>query len=82
MPGSAHSSILVVQTVLIHLSELSWSRVNHPSEVVSPGQVVEVYVLNVDRDRKRIGFETCAASTLSPGALCTRNTLWARSSMA
>ena len=41
---------------LIHLSELSWSRVNHPSEVVSPGQVVEVYVLNVDRDRKRIGL--------------------------
>lgn len=41
---------------LIHLSELSWSRVNHPSEVVSPGQTVEVYVLNVDRDRKRIGL--------------------------
>ena len=41
---------------LIHLSELSWSRVNHPSEVVTPGQIVEVYVLNVDRDRKRIGL--------------------------
>ncbi|MCA9870613.1 MAG: S1 RNA-binding domain-containing protein [Anaerolineae bacterium] len=41
---------------LIHLSELSWSRVNHPSEVVSPGQTVEVYVLNVDRERKRIGL--------------------------
>lgn len=41
---------------LIHLSELSWSRVNHPSEVVSPGQIVEVYVLNVDGDRKRIGL--------------------------
>jgi small subunit ribosomal protein S1 len=41
---------------LIHLSELSWSRVNHPSEVVSVGQNVEVYVLTVDRDRKRIGL--------------------------
>lgn len=41
---------------LIHLSELSWSRVNHPSEVVQIGDEVEVYVLNVDRDRKRIGL--------------------------
>jgi small subunit ribosomal protein S1 len=41
---------------LIHLSELSWSRVNHPSEVVKVGDEVEVYVLNVDRDRKRIGL--------------------------
>lgn len=41
---------------LIHLSELSWSRVNHPSEVVKVGDEVEVYVLNVDKDRKRIGL--------------------------
>jgi small subunit ribosomal protein S1 len=41
---------------LIHLSELSWSRVNHPSEVLKVGDEVEVYVLNVDRDRKRIGL--------------------------
>jgi small subunit ribosomal protein S1 len=41
---------------LIHLSELSWSRVNHPSEVIKVGDEVDVYVLNVDRDRKRIGL--------------------------
>ncbi|MFZ2488547.1 MAG: S1 RNA-binding domain-containing protein [Anaerolineae bacterium] len=41
---------------LIHLSELSWSRVNHPNEVIQVGDEVEVYVLNVDRDRKRIGL--------------------------
>ena len=41
---------------LIHLSELSWRRVSHPSEVVSVGDEVEVYVLNVDRERKRIGL--------------------------
>lgn len=41
---------------LIHLSELSWSRVNHPNEVLKVGDEVEVYVLNVDRDRKRIGL--------------------------
>ncbi|HUS16139.1 MAG TPA: 30S ribosomal protein S1, partial [Chloroflexia bacterium] len=38
---------------LIHLSELSWSRVNHPSEVLKVGQPVNVYVMSVDeRDRK------------------------------
>jgi RNA polymerase sigma factor (sigma-70 family) len=41
---------------LIHLSELSWRSVAHPSEVVKVGDEVEVYVLNVDRDRKRIGL--------------------------
>jgi small subunit ribosomal protein S1 len=41
---------------LIHLSELSWRRVAHPSEVLKVGEEVEVYVLNVDRDRKRIGL--------------------------
>ena len=41
---------------LIHLSELSWGRVNHPSEVVSIGQKIDVMVLSVDRKRKRIGL--------------------------
>jgi small subunit ribosomal protein S1 len=41
---------------LIHLSELSWKRVNHPREVLRVGEEVTVYVLNVDRDRKRIGL--------------------------
>ena len=41
---------------LIHLSELSWGRISHPSEVVSIGQKIKVMVLNVDRERKRIGL--------------------------
>jgi small subunit ribosomal protein S1 len=41
---------------LIHLSELAWHRVEHPSEVLQVGQQVEVYVMNVDEDRKRIGL--------------------------
>ncbi len=41
---------------LVHLSELSWSRVNHPREVLKVGQQVDVYVLGVDRDRKRIAL--------------------------
>ncbi|MGB0384903.1 MAG: 30S ribosomal protein S1 [Ardenticatenaceae bacterium] len=41
---------------LLHLSELSWGRVNHPSEVVQVGDELEVYVLSVDRERRRIGL--------------------------
>jgi small subunit ribosomal protein S1 len=41
---------------LVHLSELSWRRVAHPREVLKVGDEVEVYVLKVDRDRKRIGL--------------------------
>lgn len=41
---------------LIHLSELSWGRISHPKEVVSIGEKIQVMVLNVDRERKRIGL--------------------------
>jgi small subunit ribosomal protein S1 len=41
---------------LIHISELSWSHVNHPSEVLEIGQRVRVKVLDVDRDRQRISL--------------------------
>ncbi|HEY54276.1 MAG TPA: S1 RNA-binding domain-containing protein [Caldilineae bacterium] len=41
---------------LIHLSELSWGRVQHPSEVVSIGDKVDVKIISVDRDRRRIGL--------------------------
>jgi small subunit ribosomal protein S1 len=41
---------------LIHISELSWSHVNHPSEVLAIGDPVQVKVLDVDRDRQRISL--------------------------
>lgn len=41
---------------LVHLSELSWERVQHPSEVLSVGQEVKVKVISVDKDKKRIGL--------------------------
>ncbi len=41
---------------LIHLSELSWSRVNHPSEVLKVGQEVDVYVLGVDEQDRKIAL--------------------------
>jgi small subunit ribosomal protein S1 len=41
---------------LVHLSELSWSRVKHPAEILKVGDKVRVYVLNIDNDRKRIAL--------------------------
>ena len=41
---------------LIHISELSWNHVDHPSEVVEVGEKVKVKVLEVDRERERISL--------------------------
>jgi len=41
---------------LVHISELSWGRVGHPSDVLEPGQQVDVHVLNVEPDRERVGL--------------------------
>src|SRR4051794_1946346 len=41
---------------LIHISEISWSHVNHPSEILNIGDEVQVKVLDIDRDRQRISL--------------------------
>ena len=41
---------------LVHLSELSWERLGHPKEILEVGQEVQVKVINVDREKKRIGL--------------------------
>lgn len=41
---------------LVHLSELSWDRVQHPREVLEVGQEVQVKVINIDREKRRIGL--------------------------
>ncbi len=41
---------------LVHLSEISWDRIQHPNEVLKIGDEVKVSVISVDRDRKRIGL--------------------------
>lgn len=41
---------------LVHLSELSWSRVRHPSEILKVGQEVEVYVLGINAQEKKIAL--------------------------
>ena len=39
---------------LVHITDLSWGRIKHPSEVVQPNQEIDVKVLGLDRERERI----------------------------
>jgi small subunit ribosomal protein S1 len=41
---------------LVHVSELAWRRIRHPSEVLSVGMEVETYVLQLDKEGNRIGL--------------------------
>ncbi|NJL92577.1 MAG: S1 RNA-binding domain-containing protein [Anaerolineae bacterium] len=41
---------------LIHISELSWGRVEHPAEVLNRGQEIEVFIMSVDRNEERIAL--------------------------
>jgi len=41
---------------LLHITDISWSRINHPSEKVSVGERIKVKVLNFDRDRERVSL--------------------------
>ena len=63
---------------LVHLSEISWDRIQNPNEVLKVGQEVKVKVISIDRDRKRIGLSirqlledpwTQKVSNLSEGML-------------
>lgn len=66
---------------LIHISELSWNHVNHPSEVVKVGQEVEVEVLDVDLNRERISWVSSRPPRIR-GAHWSRSTPSALSSRA
>ena len=41
---------------LVHISELSWNRIRHPSEVVKPGETIEVYIKDFDMEKHRISL--------------------------
>jgi small subunit ribosomal protein S1 len=41
---------------LIHVSEMSWQRVGHPRDVCTPGAEIEVYVIDVNREQRRVGL--------------------------
>jgi small subunit ribosomal protein S1 len=41
---------------LLHITDMSWSKINHPSEMVAIGDRIEVAILNVDRDNKKVSL--------------------------
>ena len=41
---------------LLHITDMSWGRINHPSEVVQVGQELEVFVLDVDQEKERVSL--------------------------
>ncbi|MDA1105175.1 MAG: 30S ribosomal protein S1 [Planctomycetota bacterium] len=41
---------------LLHITDMSWGRVSHPSEIVRPGQEIKVKVLNIDREREKVAL--------------------------
>ncbi len=41
---------------LLHITDMSWGRVNHPSEIVKVGQEIEIKVLNIDREREKVAL--------------------------
>ncbi len=41
---------------LVHVSEMSWQRVAHPREVLTPGAEIEVYVIDVNQEQRRVGL--------------------------
>ncbi|MGW8250214.1 MAG: 30S ribosomal protein S1, partial [Anaerolineales bacterium] len=53
---------------LIHVSEISWGRVRHPSDVVRYGETLKVYVIQVDQDRSRVAL---SLKRLSPNPWVT-----------
>ena len=46
----------VKESGLIHISQMSTKRINHPSEVLKVGQIVKTYVISVDLERRRIAL--------------------------
>ncbi len=43
---------------MVHISELSWSRIKHPSQVVSVGDILEVYIKDLDKEAGRISLDS------------------------
>ena len=66
---------------MVHISELSWTRIKHPSDVVNVGDTIEVYVLAVDKENKKISLGHKRPETIpgpfSPPSM--QSTMWSRS---
>ena len=41
---------------LLHITDMSWGRINHPSEMLKHGQEIEVMILKIDREKEKIAL--------------------------
>jgi small subunit ribosomal protein S1 len=63
---------------LLHITDMSWGRINHPSEMVQIDQEIEVKVLKIDRERERIALGIKQKSAVAVGEHRRRSTRSAR----
>ena len=56
LPISVYLLILVVLMVYLHITDLSWGRINHPSEVVKMDETITVKVIDFDEEKKRVSL--------------------------
>lgn len=49
---------------LLHITDMSWGRISHPSEMLKVGEEIEVMIIEVDRDRERVslGLKQCSSN--------------------
>ena len=67
---------------LLHITDMSWGRINHPSEVLNVGDEIKVQVLKFDREtRARLASATSSSRPI-PGRPPPSSTRWARASRA
>ena len=55
---ASHTQVVDIGGVdgLVHVSELSWNRIKHPSEVISVGDTIEVYIKDINPETKKISL--------------------------
>ena len=67
---------------LLHITDMSWGRINHPSEMLNVGDEIEVMVLKFDRDTERVCARASSSSRPIPGPPLRSSTPWAAGSRA
>ena len=55
-PNTARSSTSAASTACLHVTDIAWRRVNHPSEVLTIGQTVRVKIIKINHDTHRISL--------------------------
>ncbi len=62
---------------LLHITDMSWGRINHPSELLKVGETIEVMILEVDREKERVSLGLKQTEPQSRGTMSKSNIPWA-----